>query len=619
MNVRDKSKRRLKVEFLFTALAAFFLLTAGAVPLRAAEPNAAPQAWPCWRGSNRDGIALVSPKLAEHWPKEGPPLAWKSEWIPGFHDWGGCGCPVVADGKVFLYASWRLPSSGGDKYVLITTDLLKNWGWNPDLPEELAKKIEAAWSAKERPTSSGWRWYDVDWCNDPKDKELDEFLAKTPALDKYIKDFVAALPPSDAAKFGVYIKRRLCISTEQKWALPRGYTWEQLTKLSTIKDAKYATPQDCKAAVKKLGIELPGVQPSRTGSGWRCVEWERVLSYSDTVICMDAATGKTLWKRVIPLDANDCLGDSKKFGALLTRGKFDSLGASATMAVWNDKCYAVGVGGLYCLNAKTGAVLWTVPGNPEHASPLVVDGLVYHCGSAYDAETGALRWKSEAWKPGSSLAYTSAAIWIHQGKKFVVASNGANALVCLEAETGKPVWSLAGAPAREQNSPVVIGDTMFVIAANPVWSKIETRGYKLSPAGAELVWKNAVGAGHHIACNGYVYVYSSPGEFQAPSLKCLDAKTGELKWTGPGYPDAEEGWSSSFAADGKVFNVLGRTHGAYNSRMEMIHAESGTDGKYTQLSEFSPGICPLSSPAFANGFLFLRLNDCVACYDLRAK
>ena len=50
----------------------------------AGSPAASPKGaagvdWPQYRGPTRDGIAPVGPKLADNWPKDGPPLLWKSE------------------------------------------------------------------------------------------------------------------------------------------------------------------------------------------------------------------------------------------------------------------------------------------------------------------------------------------------------------------------------------------------------------------------------------------------------------------------------------------------------------------------------------------------------------
>ena len=131
-------------------------LLAGALPLVSSGPAPAGEAptdpaspkgyvgqdWPQWRGPTRDGIAPAGPKLLDRWPKEGPPLLWKSEPIPGSSD-GGSGSLVVAGGKVFVYANWHSP-------VKIMTEKLKAHGWEEGVPADLARKVEAARGSKDR-------------------------------------------------------------------------------------------------------------------------------------------------------------------------------------------------------------------------------------------------------------------------------------------------------------------------------------------------------------------------------------------------------------------------------------------------------------------------------------
>src|SRR6185369_3349575 len=136
----------------------FYLAFATVLP---AQDHAAEE-WPQWRGPARDGIAATSPKLSESWPKEGPPLVWKSESMPAWRE-AGCGSPVVADGKVFLYLNNKKPVEGGTDFHLITTELLTDWGWLPDLSDALAVKIEEAWASPNRPSSKGWEWWDIEW------------------------------------------------------------------------------------------------------------------------------------------------------------------------------------------------------------------------------------------------------------------------------------------------------------------------------------------------------------------------------------------------------------------------------------------------------------------------
>jgi hypothetical protein len=159
----------------FVIVGVVLLLAAGAL---AAEPATQPPSadWPQWRGPNRDGIAPNSPKLLDAWPKEGPKLLWKSGPIPGSSD-GGVSCPVVADGRVFVYADHP-------KGYVVTSKMLADWGWMDGVPDELAEKIEKARTTRN----------------------------KNPAgadLGKYINDFLATLDADQAKKFGEHIRKRI--------------------------------------------------------------------------------------------------------------------------------------------------------------------------------------------------------------------------------------------------------------------------------------------------------------------------------------------------------------------------------------------------------------------------
>src|SRR5204863_7339332 len=67
------SKGEPRMYRLATALS-LFLLLAG-LSLQADEPK--PAFWPQFRGPNRDGRSLDT-RLLKEWPKNGPPLAWKT-------------------------------------------------------------------------------------------------------------------------------------------------------------------------------------------------------------------------------------------------------------------------------------------------------------------------------------------------------------------------------------------------------------------------------------------------------------------------------------------------------------------------------------------------------------
>lgn len=136
-----------------TLLVAALVLSATACGF-ASEGTPSNLDWPHWRGPTRDGIAPAGPKLLDTWPKEGPPLVWKSGLIRGFPSEGGMSSPVVAEGKVIIYSNSREIEK---PVAVASSKRLKEWGWVEDMPEELSKKVEAARNSKGHAIKSGVR------------------------------------------------------------------------------------------------------------------------------------------------------------------------------------------------------------------------------------------------------------------------------------------------------------------------------------------------------------------------------------------------------------------------------------------------------------------------------
>ena len=560
--------------------------------------------WPQYRGPSRQGIAADGVKLADAWPKDGPKQLWKSEWIPGAGD-GGAGSPVVADGKVYLYVNWMHPVGGGRKYHLITTEFLQDAGWLPDLPAELAKKIEDAWAAPAHPPcSKAPAWWGV---VGPKDEEFDAFLAKAPDVDKYIKDFMATLPAADAQKYGKYIKRRLCISGPKTgWNPTGGYTWDELEKMSKTRDEETEFAWNYKKRAGSAQILNKGAFDDR--AGWLISNiWLRASTLTDTLVCLDAATGKVLWKREYPATRERVLSCLS-----MDKGGFGQIGASGTPTIADGKCYFAGIMGLYCISAKDGTPIWNVEGEATHNSPLVAKGIVYHYGAAYNAADGKLLWKHPQWKPNLGAWEVAAKanapiLWTVNSKDYIITTNGNHDWCCLELETGKVLWTVRGAP--DLYSPVFKEDLLILRGATQV------EAFKATPAAATSLWKQAVkmdSRGSYTIVNDALFMLGCPDA--GAMWTCLDLKTGDVKWSQaiPG----ETLCNAAATVDGKLINVFGKGHYDSNFQVEMIDA---TPEKYVQRGLFNPKACVYSCPAIAGGKLFLRLEDGVACYDLQGK
>ena len=327
--------------------------------------------WPQWRGPTRDGIAAPGPKLLDAWPTNGagPKLLWKSEPI-GAGQNGGAGSVTVADGKAFVYVHARHTLG---KQVAVTAKDLEELGWRDDLPGDLARKIEAARMAER-----------VQYLNSRKQGKI-RFMAGE-ELAEHIRKFLAGLEPAVVEKYGAYIEMRL------KQGPTTGVEWALLTKVAALKDKEFDS-------FEELNRNLDGQLTAWHGGSLMCSRGRflaKFSSYFDSVVCLDAATGRDIWRKELP-------------GVLPQETDF---GASGTPAVWDGKCYAAGSAGLYCLSVKDGSVVWQVKTKFSNSSPLILNGVVYVAvpeATAFDAKTGKLLWAHPVFPSKNS----SFATWKH--------------------------------------------------------------------------------------------------------------------------------------------------------------------------------------------------------------
>lgn len=290
----------------------------------AADSSAAAD-WPQWRGPNRDGVVQGGPKLLNAWPTNGtagPKLLWKSESIPSGTK-GGAGSVTVAGGKAFVFVH-AMKAKG--KVVLTAKDVA-DLGWMDGVPDDLIKKID------DSIRSEKWRQ-----------------LKPGPDMDAYIKAFTATLDPKQAETFGAFIHKRM---NQQP------LNWDGLARLANIRDKEIPGVDNLRDFIR-IGVHESVYDGAYQTA--RAMLNEKYAGYLDTVVCLDAATGKDLWRKSFP-------------GALSKQAEY--WGASSTPAVWDGKCYVTGSAGLYCLNVKDGSVVWQSKTKFSNSSPLVANGVVY--------------------------------------------------------------------------------------------------------------------------------------------------------------------------------------------------------------------------------------------------
>jgi hypothetical protein len=158
-------------------------------------------------------------------------------------------------------------------------------------------------------------------------------------------------------------------------------------------------------------------------------------------------------------------------------------------------------------------------------------------------------------------------------------------------------------PGGGYSTASVEGDHMAILSSR---AEVGLSIFKLSTTAAEKIGKAEMtdrGASP-IVHNGYVYAVGRSGATRAV---CVDINTGAVKWDEK-LPVSSE-LSSPIFADGKIIAVVG-------SEIFLI---SASPEKYSLLGRANLNIMANTSPALADGKLYLRVNDGIACYDLAKK
>lgn len=369
-------------------------------------------------------------------------------------------------------------------------------------------------------------------------------------------------------------------------------------------------------------VPTPGGFSSFAVAGGRCftLVTRAGAAQAETLIALDAATGKELWSQPIGLGKYPGGGDS---GAPDNKG---GDGPRSTPTVAGDKVYTYSAEMLvHCFEAATGKPVWQKDIIKEFhganiqwksaASPVVDGKLLFVAGGgpeqsllAFDRETGAV-----AWKAGTELLTHASPIvtTLHGVKQVIfVAQSG---LVAHEAETGKPLWKF-GHRYRTSTAclPIVSGDLVFItagyevggavcrvvktgsgFAAEPVWS---ARGNK--PAAS--LWSPPIAHDQHL------YGMISYKQFGDGPLKCLDLKTGALKWEKPGF-----GAGNVLLAANTLVALTD------DGRVVLVKPSPEACQEIAQFKALA-GKC-WSTPALSDGKLYVRSTKEGACFDLGGK
>jgi outer membrane protein assembly factor BamB len=177
----------------------------------------------------------------------------------------------------------------------------------------------------------------------------------------------------------------------------------------------------------------------------------------DTVSCLQATTGKVLWQTRYPAGAGD-------YG-----------GPRATPTIHGGNVYTLSRDGLaLCLNAATGKQVWrrdiaretraAVPGWGFASSPLIQGGLVLfnigRAGVALNKTNGTIVWSSGAGTAG----YASPVPFALASKQTGVAIFAGDGIMAVNPASGRILWQYPWKTSFDVNAadPIFSGDKVFI-------------------------------------------------------------------------------------------------------------------------------------------------------------
>ena len=337
----------------------------------------------------------------------------------------------------------------------------------------------------------------------------------------------------------------------------------------------------------------------------------------ETAHLRDAATGKEIWSAPFA----DAVGD--EWGN----------GPRSTPFIDGDRVYVQSCKGEFCcLKLADGKKLWSISFARDYGIQFVgskagegtaarrgnngsgvVDGdrVYVPVGNPAGASivcfhklTGKELWKSL----NDEAAYSSFVIATLAGEKQLVAFT-ADALVGLDLESGRMLWRVpfkTGAK-RHAASPVIIGDTVTVNSQTIglVCTKISKDGATWKAA---ETWANKplkINLATPVLAGGHLYSQGVNKDYV-----CVEAATGELKWSQPGLGKGNKDYASTIAF-GKNLLVLFES-----GELVLLAADSA---KYTELGRMQVCGNTWSHPAFADGRLFVRDGRELLCLKLDVK
>ncbi len=354
----------------------------------------------------------------------------------------------------------------------------------------------------------------------------------------------------------------------------------------------------------------------KTGTGWAgpVIAGERLIFFhreddNEVIECLDAHTGKNLWRHAYPTDYVDGFG-------------FDN-GPRATPCIANDRVYTFGANGtLNCVELKSGKPIWNIDVRQQFSapkgffgmacSPLVdKERLLLNIGGAdgagivcLNAKTGKLLWKAT----DDEASYSSPVVARFGEKDQAIFFTRKN-LFALDPAKGKVLWQHSLGPAMQASVsgavPLVMNGSVFASASYGAGALVlDVKGNE-----TKTVWRSdeILSCQYNTAVFLDGHLFGFDGRLDTgprPELRCVEVRTGKIKWK-TSRIDA-----GSIILTGNSLLILTVNGQLIQSRADTTHYEE--IGRAQVL-----GLEVRSHPALASGLFYARDKRQLVCIDLR--
>lgn len=311
----------------------------------------------------------------------------------------------------------------------------------------------------------------------------------------------------------------------------------------------------------------------------------RRVENEETVICMNAKTGETVWE--YKYEASPHEGHMEQFGN----------GPRSTPLILGDFIYAIGVSSqMHCLDKKTGKVVWShnlweeFDGNilPHgySSSPIAYkDTIITLVGGkgasivAFNKGDGSVAWKNLDFEN----SYSTPKIMKVDGQKQLVTFMGSE-VIGVDPTNGELKWQFAHGNKWKQNvcMPVMAGNTLFISSPEAGARGLRIKKKKGGKFEVNEVWSTKKIQFYHVsAVDRGGFVYASTGTMGPAFMAAINIKTGEIAWRKRGLAKA-----NCVLADGRLVIVDEDGHIALatatpkdfklHSKVKMLEAKAWT-------------------------------------------